>query len=1014
MRARAVVLAVALAAVANAALAVIPPLAQGRVAAHARPAIASVPGGVRLASAGPLELARPFAEESITELETRPATSITQTTATLNANVNPHGVRVVQCEFLYGEGTSISEPVERTECAQSPGSGNQPVHVSAAIAGLSPGTTYWFDIDTVNEDEDPIGEVLTFTTVPEAPAVVTDEASQVAPTSATLNGTVNPEGGNVTECYFFFRAVEEEESSTAQCSSLPGSGRSSVPVSAEIESLKPGTTYVYELRASYGGDATGSGRPREFTTPAGKLPTVVTKEATAVGQTTATFNGTVNPNGQNVETCVFDYGTTENYGSSAPCTTSPGSGDEPVEVSATVSLSANTTYHYRIFARNASGPKAGADETFKTLAGNPPPTVVTGVASSVTQSAATLNATVNPNGGEVTSCRLQYGTTASYGSAASCSPAPGSGTSAVAVAAAIGGLSANTTYHFRIAAKNAAGESVGSDQTFKTLAAPPPPTVVTGAASSITQTGATLNATVNPNGEEVTSCRLQYGTTTSYGSVASCSPSPGSGTSAVAVAAAIGSLSANTTYHFRIAAKNAAGEGVGTDQTFKTLVAKPPTVVTGAASSITQASATLNATVNPNGGEVTSCALQYGTTTSYGSVASCSPSPGSGTSAVAVAGAIGSLSANTTYHFRIAAKNAAGENVGADQTFKTLANPEAAISLLAPGASNQQVGKSFSDTAVVTEHGAPVAGVPVTFTVTGANPQTATINTNSAGEATFAYTGSNAGSDHIVASFRSRGEETVISNEVTEAWTASSSGGGSTGGGSTAGAAGTGSGGTGGVLPSKEGLLPPPVLGKTVNAELVSGTVFVKLPGGAQESLASPMSMGGAFESLSKGLGFIPLIQARQIPVGSILETTHGVVKLTAATATAGKFGFGDFGAGIFKLLQNRKQRGLTELWIMDSHSPKQVCATVGKRASVASKHLSSTVLGRLTSSDHGKFTARGQYSAATVRGTVYSVTNECAGTLTQVSRGVVGVRDFARRKTIILRAGQHYLAKAP
>jgi hypothetical protein len=206
--------------------------------------------------------------------------------------------------------------------------------------------------------------------------------------------------------------------------------------------------------------------------------------------------------------------------------------------------------------------------------------------------------------------------------------------------------------------------------------------------------------------------------------------------------------------------------------------------------------------------------------------------------------------------------------------------------------------------------------------------------------------------------------------------------------------------------------LPPPVLGKTVNAQLVSGEVFVKLPGGAQESLAGPWD--AAFEALSKGLGFVPLVEARQIPVGSILETTHGVVKLTTATAAAGKFGFGDFGAGIFKLLQNRKQRGLTELDIMDSRSPRQVCATVGKRASVASRHLSSSVLGRLNSSDHGKFTARGQYSAATVRGTVYSVTNECAGTLTAVSRGEVSVRDFVRRKTITLFAGQHYLAKAP
>jgi hypothetical protein len=344
------------------------------------------------------------------------------------------------------------------------------------------------------------------------------------------------------------------------------------------------------------------------------------------------------------------------------------------------------------------------------------------------------------------------------------------------------------------------------------------------------------------------------------------------------------------------------------------------------------------------------------------------------------------------------------------------------LELPAPTTPTNQVGATFSLTATAIEAGARRAGVPVTFNVTGANPQTATVTTNSAGEATFAYTGSNAGTDQIVASFFSSGGEPVVSNRVTEAWTAKSSGetgggsgsgsGSSTSGSTTAGTAGTGGGGTTGVLPSKEVVLPAPVLGKTVNAQLVSGSVFVKLPGGAQESLAGPWD--AAFESLSKGLGFVPLVEARQIPVGSILETTHGVVKLTAATAAAGKFGFGDFGAGIFKLLQNRSQRGLTELDIMDSRSPKQVCATVGKRASVASRHLSSTVLGRLNSSDHGKFTARGQYSAATVRGTVYSVSNECAGTLTQVSRGVVSVRDFARRKTIILHAGQHYLAKAP
>jgi ferric-dicitrate binding protein FerR (iron transport regulator) len=71
-------------------------------------------------------------------------------------------------------------------------------------------------------------------------------------------------------------------------------------------------------------------------------------------------------------------------------------------------------------------------------------------------------------------------------------------------------------------------------------------------------------------------------------------------------------------------------------------------------------------------------------------------------------------------------------------------------------------------------------------------------------------------------------------------------------------------------------------------------------------------------------------------------------------------------------------------------------------------------VLGRLNGNAHGKYVTRGQYSAATVRGTAWNVINRCDGTLTQVSRGVVSVRDFLRRKTITLHAGQHYLAKAP
>jgi hypothetical protein len=210
-----------------------------------------------------------------------------------------------------------------------------------------------------------------------------------------------------------------------------------------------------------------------------------------------------------------------------------------------------------------------------------------------------------------------------------------------------------------------------------------------------------------------------------------------------------------------------------------------------------------------------------------------------------------------------------------------------------------------------------------------------------------------------------------------------------------------------------------PVLGKTVNAEAVSGVVFVKLPAGAHVSVATRhLSLAAhllwAFESVSKGAGFIPLSEARQIPVGSTLDTSAGVARITTATATSGKVQFGDFGAGIFTILQDRKQRGLTTLSIVNTQSRRQACATIGKKARAASKRLSSRVLALLKGSAHGKFTTRGQYSAATVRGTIWSVANRCDGTLTRVTRGVVSVRDFLRRKTITLRAGQRYLAEAP
>src|SRR5205814_915731 len=102
-------------------------------------------------------------------------------------------------------------------------------------------------------------------------------------------------------------------------------------------------------------------------------PGATTRAATGVTATTATLNGTVDPNKQET-TYHFDYGKTTAYGSSTTAQ-GPVKGNSGKSVSSQLTqLAPSTTYHFRLVAVNASGTAQGADLTFTTLApGQPPP-----------------------------------------------------------------------------------------------------------------------------------------------------------------------------------------------------------------------------------------------------------------------------------------------------------------------------------------------------------------------------------------------------------------------------------------------------------------------------------------------------------------------------------------------------------------------------------------------------------------------------------------------------------------
>ena len=194
----------------------------------------------------------------------------------------------------------------------------------------------------------------------------------------------------------------------------------------------------------------------------------------------------------------------------------------------------------------------------------------------------------------------------------------------------------------------------------------------------------------------------------------------------------------------------------------------------------------------------------------------------------------------------------------------------------------------------------------------------------------------------------------------------------------------------------------PPVVGKTVTVKVVKGDVLIKLPAGKSAHASQ------------KGEEFVPISVVRSVPVGSIVDTTEGTVKLSSRRKKGGKKQSGRFSEGVFQVLQSRKakKKGLTELRLKGSiakHCPKK-----GKKSrATANAALSKRAIRRLRSRARGRYRTRGRHSAATVRGTKWTIVDRCDGTLTKVKRGRVTVRDFRLKKTIVLKRGKRYLAKA-
>jgi hypothetical protein len=287
-----------------------------------------------------------------------------------------------------------------------------------------------------------------------------------------------------------------------------------------------------------------------------------------------TLEGTVNPENGVLTDCRFEYGTSTSYGQSVPCEQTP-TGTSATTVTANVTgLLLGKSYHYRLKATTADGTVEGSDATFSTFANI---AELSTLATGITQSAATLNTTIEP-GNLPVRYHFEYGPTAAYGSVA---PFPDTyvttGAGAQPVTQPLVGLQASTTYHFAVVVTSPAGTITGPDETFTTPSVPAPG-VGTGGSSAIGQGVATLEGTVDPMGWE-TAYHFEYGTSTAYGSSwPTVDTSIGSFTGGQGVSITVQGLQPATTYHYRLVATSPGGTTYGTDQTFTT-AAYPLSVV---------------------------------------------------------------------------------------------------------------------------------------------------------------------------------------------------------------------------------------------------------------------------------------------------------------------------------------------------------------------------------------------------------------------------------------------------
>ena len=437
-----------------------------------------------------------------------------------------------------------------------------------------------------------------------------------------------------------------------------------------LKNLMPFT--VYYVRA-YATNVHGTvyGNQVTFRTLA-ERPTLTTNATSNISYTTATTNATIlNNGGSPILQRGFCYSNTTRIPDTLNSRFTRDNGVSDTYSFDLTSLSPNTKYYIRAYAKNSVGLSYSANvDSFTTRAVIPPTVnIICPSSTSVTQTSISLSASVINNGGSIiTQTGYNYSTSSTFANAVTYYVNPANSP----FPATITGLNPNTTYYIRAFAKNAINPAFGYSANYCTSTTLPvsPPTVINvcGATSVTTNSAIVSGNVTSTGGANLSQVGICYSSTTANPTIGSigCFTLASSNLSTGLFSVALSGLNYNTTYYYRTYAKNSVNSNVsyGTPScNFTTNNLPPPTVLNNCSpSAISTTTANVSGSISNDGGaQITASGICYSfnntnpTIGGLGCQTISAPTLGVGNFSVSITGLI----SNTTYYYRTYAKNSA-------------------------------------------------------------------------------------------------------------------------------------------------------------------------------------------------------------------------------------------------------------------------------------------------------------------------------------------------------------------